>query len=105
MQIYICCAWHSETRRLFYYVEQRKVIVEKQLNYVGRLNKDMSYFNKVFLYGISSSQILIVFSLLLLHPWHTEVPRLGVKSELQLPATATAMRNPSRVCDLHHSSR
>ena len=36
-----------------------------------------------------------------------EVPRLGVKSELQLPAyiTATATRDPSRVCNLHHSSQ
>ena len=35
-----------------------------------------------------------------------EVPRLGVKSELQLPAytTATAMQDPSRIYDLHHSS-
>ena len=35
-----------------------------------------------------------------------EVPRLGVESELQLPAydTATAMRDPSHVFDLHHSS-
>ena len=36
-----------------------------------------------------------------------EVPRLGVKLELQLltytPATATP--DPSHVCDLHHSSR
>ena len=33
-----------------------------------------------------------------------EVPRLGVQSELQLPAftTATATRDPGRVCDLHH---
>ena len=36
-----------------------------------------------------------------------EVPRLRVKSELQLPAytTATATQDPSLVCDLHHSSR
>ena len=36
-----------------------------------------------------------------------EVPRLGVQSELQLPAytTATATPDTSRVCDLHHSSR
>ena len=42
-----------------------------------------------------------------LHPWHTEVPRLGVKSELQLPAydTATATQDLSWVCNLHHSSR
>ena len=35
-----------------------------------------------------------------------EAPRLGVQSELQPPAytTATAMRDPSRVCDLHHNS-
>ena len=33
--------------------------------------------------------------------------RLGVKLELQLPAypTTTATRDPSQVCDLHHSSR
>ena len=34
-----------------------------------------------------------------------EAPRLGVQSELQLPAytTATATKDPSRICDLHHS--
>ena len=41
------------------------------------------------------------------HPQHVGVPGLGVESELQLPAyaTATAMQDPSQVCDLHHSSR
>ena len=34
-----------------------------------------------------------------------EVPRLGVKSELLLLATATATQDPSLVCDLHHSSQ
>ena len=36
-----------------------------------------------------------------------EIPRLRVKSELELPAyaTATAMPDPSRICDLHHSSQ
>ena len=36
-----------------------------------------------------------------------EVPRLGVKLELQLPAyvRATATQGPSRVYNLHHSSR
>ena len=39
------------------------------------------------------------------HLQHMEVPWLGVESELQLPAyaTATATPDPSRVCDLHHS--
>ena len=36
-----------------------------------------------------------------------EVPRLGVKSELELPAytTATATWDLSQVCHLHHSSQ
>ena len=37
--------------------------------------------------------------------WHLEVPRLGVKSELQLPdyARATAMLDPSYIFELHCS--
>ena len=48
--------------------------------------------------------VLFFFSFLGLHPQHMEVPRLGVKLELQLPAYATAMGDLSLVCDLHHSS-
>ena len=39
------------------------------------------------------------------HLWHMEVPRLGVKSEQQLPATAPAMPDLNPVFDLHHSSQ
>ena len=39
------------------------------------------------------------------HPRHKEVPRLGVKPELQLLAYATAVPDLSCICDLHHSSR
>ena len=37
---------------------------------------------------------------------HLEIPRLGVESELQLPAytPATAVPDPSCICDLNHSS-
>ena len=49
------------------------------------------------------------FFCLFLGPYlrHMEVPRLGVESELQLPAysRATATWDLSHVCDLHHSSR
>ena len=47
------------------------------------------------------------FFFLWLHLWHLEVPRLGIKLELQLPAytTATAMRDLSGICNLYHSSR
>ena len=46
------------------------------------------------------------FYFLGLHPQHMEVPNLGVQSELQLPATATATTtlDLSSVCNLHHSS-
>ena len=52
------------------------------------------------------SQVLpLPFCSLELCPWHMEVPRLRVKSELQLPACATAITTPdwSHVCDPHHS--
>ena len=44
---------------------------------------------------------------LLPHPLHMEVPRLEVKSELQLLAyaTAIAMWDLSCICDLHHRSQ
>ena len=45
------------------------------------------------------------FFFLILHLQHMEVPRLGVESELKLPAyataTATATQEPSHICDLH----
>ena len=46
------------------------------------------------------------FVFLGLHPWHIEVPRLGVQSELQLLAyaRATGTRDPSHIHDVHHSS-
>ena len=48
---------------------------------------------------------IYLFGVLGLHPWHMEVPRLGVLSELQLPAytIVTAVQDLSHVCDLHHS--
>ena len=44
------------------------------------------------------------------HLQHMEVPRLGVKLQLYQPAYTTAidpiaMRDPSQVCDLYHSSQ
>ena len=56
----------------------------------------------------SSLHFLLFFFFVFLgpQPWHMEVPRLGVESELQPAYTrATAMLDPSRVCNLHHSSR
>ena len=46
--------------------------------------------------------IFFFFSFLGPHPWHLEIPRRGVEAELQLLVytTATAMPDPSRICDL-----
>ena len=51
--------------------------------------------------------VVVVVCFLGPHPWHMEVPRLGAKLELQLPActTATATWDSSCVFDPHHSSR
>ena len=48
--------------------------------------------------------LFLFFCFLGPHPWHMEVPRLGVKLKLQLPAFTMAIRNLSCICDLHHSS-
>ena len=51
--------------------------------------------------------IFFFFFFLRAAPVHVEVPRIGVERKLQLPAytAATAMPDPTCVCDLHHSSR
>ena len=50
--------------------------------------------------------LIVCLSFLGPHPWHMEVPRLGVESDPQPQAyaRATAMPDPSCLCDLHHSS-
>ena len=66
------------------------------------------YSGQIFKCQVHASFLIFNFFCFLgRHVEHMEVPSLGVKSELQLPAytTATAMRDPSHVWNLHHSSR
>ena len=67
-----------------------------------------SSFQRKLLAGFEHQEMGLTLLLLFLgpHVQHMEVPMLGVKSELQLLAysTATAMPDPSHVCNLHHSS-
>ena len=74
------------------------------------MNLDLKVFWSDFFWFF----FLFFFWFLELHLWHMDIPRLGVKMELQLPAytTATATQDPSLVCttahttpELHHSSR
>ena len=62
---------------------------------------------KMKVLGISGKVFcfLFFFHVLGLYLWHMEIPRLGVESELHLPAYATAMWDTSQIFDLHHSSR
>ena len=55
---------------------------------------------------ITDQNVSFYIYLLGLHLQHMEFPRLGVESELQLPAytTASATSDLSCVCDLYHSS-
>ena len=66
-------------------------------------------FRLVIFHPEQSFVCLFLFLFLFLGPhlWHKEVPRLGVELNLQPPAynTATATRDPSCVCELHHSSQ
>ena len=59
-----------------------------------------------FIFHTPTLVLLLLFVFLGPHPRHMEVPRLGVKSELEPPAytTGTAAQDLSRVCNLHHSS-
>ena len=73
----------------------------------GRLH-NITYIELTFLSCIYffSFFLSFFFFFLGLHQRHVEVLRLGVQSEPQLLAyaTATAMPDLSHVCDLHHSS-
>ena len=72
-------------------------------------NKLISYQINTYLLvvlGFFLFLFLFFFCFLGSHLWQMEVPRLGVKSELQLLGytTATTMQDPSCVCNLHHIS-
>ena len=60
----------------------------------------------IFFVGLHT-WVCLFFFFVRLHSWHMEVPRLGVKLELQLLAyaTATAMPDPSCIWDIHCSSQ
>ena len=61
---------------------------------------------KAFFFKFLNFFFFFFFWFLGLHPWHMEIPRLGIQSELHLLAY-TAVRatwDPSHICDIHHSS-
>ena len=65
----------------------------------------LTYINDIFRKPSVNMKYGLFFFFLFLEPQeqHMEVPGLGVKSDLQLPAYATATATPdlSCICDLH----
>ena len=61
--------------------------------------------NKLLKFPPPQISLFFFFLFLGLHLLHMEIPRLGVESELQLPAyaTATTTAAPSGICNLYHS--
>ena len=98
LNIYIQGQKHSNRARLGPYSEASFLMVERRE--IVLIIMTPGIWKSVL--GIGS-----FFSFLGLLVQHTEFPKLGVKSELQLPAltTATVIPDPNHVCDLHHSSR
>ena len=65
------------------------------------------YLSEEFHFFFFLSFFFCLFVFLGSYLQHMEGPRLGVQSELSLPAytTATATGDPSHICDPHHSSQ
>ena len=91
----------------------KAVLLKKSLCPLHRVDSSMNKHTQL-LYTMAPKQLLFSFFFLFFggggflgpHPWNMEVPRLGVELELQLPTytSATAIGDPSLVCNLHHSS-
>ena len=98
--------WLGSMHRLhhFYAWEAERFQVSKALH--GLHSAFDSSLDDKMIYIWEDANVTSFFFFLGPHPQHMEFPRLGVKLELQLLAysTATAMQDPSRVCDLHHHS-
>ena len=85
---------------MLYYLISLNLTFKKKLYTIGILNNHLTHF-------LQFRRICISFSFFFLgpHQQHTEVPRVGVEYELQLPAyaTATATQDLSCICNLCHS--
>ena len=110
------CIFINFPLRTAFAVSHRFWIVLSSLSFAYRYFLISSLISSVIHWLFSS----ILFSLLVFvlfssfsfclfksYPWYMEDPRLGVESELQLPAYATAMAmlDLNHVSDLHYSSQ
>ena len=86
------------------------LLISRQTHYI-RIWGQIFFFFFLFLHSPTWNLSIMVFCLFVCflgqHPRHMEVPRLGVKLELQplAYATVTARQDLSRICNLYHSSQ
>ena len=100
------CLFCDIRKEIYHEFSEKSIMVIKDTEFWIKLPKYVKV--KLGLFIIIIFVIIINFFVFLgPHPWYMEVPKLGVESELQLPAYATAIAtpDPSRICDLCHSSR
>ena len=91
---YYITLWSFDTVTLWYSV--------KNPDWKYELMDEKHAISRYLYIGVFLFLFLILFFGGEQHPQHMKVLRLGVESELQLPATATP--DPSRVCALQNSS-
>ena len=79
----------------------------KNFSRVYTQEQNTKFSNFVFQSDYRDAFFIFIFCFLGSHSRHMEVPRLGVQSELQLPAypRATATPDLNHICDLHHNSQ
>ena len=73
----------------------RELVLRRQHIFLDVFDAGIFYYLRIYLVFLGP------------HPWHMEIPRLGVKLELQplAYATATATPDPSCIYDLYRSSQ
>ena len=86
-----------DTGAIFYISHSLKHGGFMKVNYLRLTDTDNTQSDQIFFLIF-----IYLFCFLGLQVWHMEAPRLGVKWDLQLPAyaTATAVPDPSHVCNL-----
>ena len=114
--MFVSLLFHLKTTYVFNYYKSNMYMAMNTYIYIYeyiysmntfRILSERMYYKAYIIFHKYVFFFIFILCFLGPHLRHMEVPRLGVKSELQLPTTATvtAMPDPSHVCNLYHSSQ
>ena len=98
----------NRIRSISHSLYQNPNVLKFSLKKIKVLEKNMGGFFCFFVLWVFVVVVVFFFfffGFLGPHARHMEVPRLGVESELPAYPTATAVPDPSHICNLHHNSR